>query len=79
MNNFTPEQLIAFHYNELSPAEQAQIADALASNWALQQKYEVITAATARLDKAIQKAPSQAVDSILGYSKNALLLSALEN
>jgi hypothetical protein len=79
MNNFTPEQLIAFHYNELPLAEQVQIADALASNWVLQQKYEVITAASTRLDRAVQKAPAQAVDHVLNYGKFALALTAMEN
>lgn len=79
MNNFTPEQLIAFHYNELPQAAQAEIAEALASNWALQQKYEVITAASARLDRALQKAPQQAVSNIMSYAHHALALSALEN
>lgn len=79
MNNFTPEQLVAFHYNELPEDVHAQIAEALAGNWVLQQKYEVITAAAARLDKAMQEAPSQAVDSVLGYARHVLALSALEN
>ncbi|HSR40314.1 MAG TPA: hypothetical protein VLL95_15495 [Phnomibacter sp.] len=79
MNNFTPEQLIAFHYNELPLAEQVQIADALASNWALQQKYEVITSATSRLDRAVQKAPAQAVANVVNYAKESLALSAMEN
>jgi hypothetical protein len=79
MNNFTPEQLIAFHYNELPLAEQLQLADALASNWALQQKYEVIAASTSRLDRAMQKAPAEAVANVVNYAREALALSALEN
>lgn len=79
MTNFTPEHLLAFHYHELTAAEESATAEAIADNWVLQQKYEVIMEAAQRLDKAMQKAPHQAVSNVLEYGKAVLNLSVAEN
>lgn len=67
MRNFTPEDLIAFHYNESSLTDTAAIAEALDSSWPLQEKYRVIQDAARSLDRAKIAPRHQSVEAILAY------------
>lgn len=68
MRNFTPEDLLEFHYNEL-PADQAkEMADELQNNWALREKLAVIREAAQRLDKSMEKPRKEVVSAILKYA-----------
>ncbi|MCU0395543.1 MAG: hypothetical protein MUF29_06515 [Chitinophagaceae bacterium] len=79
MTNFTPEQLIAFHYKDLPEAEMRLMAEALEGSWPLQEKYAVIREAAQRLDKAMAAAPQKAIDNVLHYGQAMLDLAAVEN
>jgi hypothetical protein len=71
MINFTPEDLLEYHYGEMPPSQAAMLEKVLEEDWALNQKRIVIAEAAARLDKSIY-APRQIVlDRIIDYaSKN---------
>lgn len=68
MNNFTPEDLLEYYYQETSTEKAALIAAALENNWALQQKYNVICEAAERLDTAFVAPRIQTIQSILDYA-----------
>jgi len=78
MRNFTPEDLIAFHYNESSLTDTVAIAEALESNWPLQEKYRVIQDAARSLDKAKIAPRRQAVAAILAYGMAEIDTATIE-
>lgn len=69
MSNFTPEELIAFHYGETSPIKSAEIAKALDENWALQEKYRVIKEASSLLDKGLKSPGWRSLRSVLDHAE----------
>lgn len=79
MTNFTPEQLILHHYNELPPAESLQVQEALDESWTLQEKYRVIKEAATTLDKALKQPRSATIDTILRYGNSIFSTANLEN
>ncbi len=68
MSNFTPEDLLEYFYQEASPEKTAAIEMALASQWTLQEKYNVITQAVERLDKSLKSPCWQSVQSVLDHA-----------
>lgn len=78
MRNFTPEDLIAFHYNESSLTDLPAVAEALDNHWPLQEKYRVIKESSRTLDKALTSPRRQSVEAILSYGVAAMDASALE-
>jgi hypothetical protein len=72
MSNFTPEQLISYHYNELTLAEREKMQESLASNWPLLEKYRVVEAAAKSLDKALTSPRRQTVQTILDYGMSVV-------
>ncbi|CAN5764198.1 hypothetical protein BH10BAC3_BH10BAC3_27840 [soil metagenome] len=68
MKEFSPEDLLEFHYNELSPEQSLELEQELKKNWPLRQKLEVIQEAAERLDKSIEKPRPQVLNSILQYA-----------
>jgi hypothetical protein len=78
MRNFTPEDLIAFHYNESSLIDTPAIAEALDNSWPLQEKYRVIQDAARSLDRAKMAPRRQSVESILAYGMAALDTANIE-
>ena len=70
MNNFTPEDMIRFLYNEMNAEEKSALQLALESDWTLREKFEVLKQAVLSLD-TIQYSPRpQAVYAILQYAEN---------
>lgn len=68
MINFTPEDLLEYHYGEMEPSHAEMLEKVLEEDWALNQKRIVIAEAAARLDKSMY-APRQVVlDRILDYA-----------
>lgn len=68
MNVFTTDDLLEFYYQESSPEKASRILIALKSDWALQQKFDVICSATDRLDKSFCKPRPQSVQRIVDYA-----------
>ena len=78
MDNFTPEHLIAYHYNELTLAERERMQEALESNWPLMEKYRVLQEATRTLDKAKTSPRHQVVQTIIDYGMAEQNIPTLE-
>ena len=72
MDNFTPEDLLQYLYNETSPAKSAEIKAALESDWSLREKFEVITSAQKRLETLKMSPSQQTIDTILNYAEKAV-------
>lgn len=68
MINFTPEDLLEYHYGEMEASNAKMLEKVLEEDWALNQKRIVIAEAAARLDKSMN-APRQVVlDRIMDYA-----------
>ena len=68
MNNFTqftPEDMIRFLYNEMSEEETKAMRQALESDWALKEKFEVLKAAKEHLNGILFSPRTQAIEAIL--------------
>lgn len=49
--NFTPEDLVQYLYKETTHEQNIAIENAMAADWTLREKFEVIKKAHARLEK----------------------------
>lgn len=68
MHNFTPEDLLEFHYGELEAGNAMQMEQALKEDWTLREKMAVIREATQRLDKSMYSPREAVVSRILSYA-----------
>ena len=68
MHSFTQEDLILHLYKEVSADQSILLNDALATDWALREKYEVMAAAVSDLEKLSLSPRIVAVDKILKYA-----------
>ena len=68
MHRFTQEDLILHLYKEISADQSILLNEALASDWALREKFEVIAAAVNDLEKLSLSPRKVAVDKILEYA-----------
>ena len=68
MKNFTPEDLLEFHYQELTAEQSIELQEELTQNWALRQKLDVIREAGIRLDKSMESPRIEAIKRILAYA-----------
>lgn len=68
MTNFTPEDLLEYFYQETSPKKTSVIQSALETEWALQQKYNVIMQAAEKLDKSLICPRKQSVNAIIEHA-----------
>jgi hypothetical protein len=68
MNNFTPEDMIRFLYNEMNAEETAAIQLALESDWTLREKFEVLKAAKEDLNKVQFSPRPDAINAILMHA-----------
>jgi hypothetical protein len=72
MSIFTPEDLILFLYQETSPSETTSIRDALANDWALQQKCNVIETSVNQLPTELYAPRAEAVLHVLNYARETM-------
>jgi hypothetical protein len=69
MDNFTPEDLVEYQYNETSPEKSAAIKLALQSDASLKEMYDIIVSAQKKLEP-FQLSPSdETVNNILLHGK----------
>ena len=68
MNNFTPEDMIRFLYNEMSAAEALSLKQALETDWTLREKFEVLKQAMTNLDTLHYSPRPQTIHAILQYA-----------
>ena len=71
MHGFTEEDLILYLYKEISAEKSMLLEEALATDWALKEKYEVIAASVNDLDKLTLSPRKEAVNTILQYASSA--------
>jgi hypothetical protein len=69
MPNFTPEDLLLYEAGELSEEQSATLAEELKINWALREKFMVLTEAIKRINSIKLDSPRrQTVQSIMRYA-----------
>jgi hypothetical protein len=75
MYNFTPEDLLQYHYQELGHEEMARLEEALQNDWALNEKLSVIKDASMRLNKSFYSPREQTVRRILNYAMETTVIT----
>ena len=68
MHNFTPEDLLEFHYGDLDDRNAMLLEQALKEDWTLREKMAVIREASNRLDKSFYAPREAVVNRILSYA-----------
>ncbi|MGV3657392.1 MAG: hypothetical protein ACO1NX_05540 [Chitinophagaceae bacterium] len=68
MNNYTPEDLLLYLYNETSAEATAAIEKALESDWTLREKLAVLKASRKRLDTLVESPRTEVVLNIMRYA-----------
>lgn len=71
-HNFTPEDLLQYLYKETTPEENKAIENAMAEDWTLKEKFEVIKKAAQRLTKFTFSPRTESVLNILKYANKEL-------
>jgi anti-sigma factor RsiW len=69
MNNFTPEDLLLYLYNETSDEQTAAIEAALKTDWTLREKLAVLKTSMQRLDKLTESPRTEVVLNVLNYAR----------
>jgi hypothetical protein len=69
---FTPEDLILFVYQETSPENTTAIQHALASDWALQEKFQVIQSSVEELNTELYSPREETISNILNYARETM-------
>jgi hypothetical protein len=69
MNNYTPEDLLLYLYNEASEEQTVAIKNALESDWTLREKLAVLKDSMKRLDTVMESPRSNVVLNILNYAR----------
>ena len=68
MYNFTPEDLLQYHYGELDAELVPMLEKALAEDWTLKEKYSVLQEASRRLDKSMYSPRKEVIDRVMAYA-----------
>jgi hypothetical protein len=71
MNHITTEDMIRFLYNEMTPEETRLVNEALATDWTLKEKYEMLKASKNDLDSIHLSPRKSSINSILQYAELA--------
>lgn len=69
MNNFTPEDLLLYLYNETTPEQSAAIKAALKKDWTLREKFKVLKTSVERLEKITESPRTEVVLNVLNYAR----------
>lgn len=72
MSIFTPEDLILYLYQETSPEKTAAIQDALANDWALQEKFKVIQTSVEQMNTELYAPRTESVLNVLNYARETM-------
>lgn len=73
MYNFTMEDLLQFIYKETSPQKTAEITAALASDWSLREKMNILSAAHTELNTVKLMSPrKQTLENIFNYAEKSI-------
>jgi hypothetical protein len=66
---FTPEDLLRYLYKETSPEMNASIEAALAEDWTLREKLEVLKDSARNLDRIVESPRTEVIMNILQYAR----------
>ena len=73
MYNFTMEDLLQFIYKETSPQKTSEIIAALASDWSLREKMNILSAAHTELNAVKLISPrKQTLENIFSYAEKSI-------
>lgn len=73
---FTPEELVRYLYNDISPEKAAAIDAALQRDWTLREKIEVLKASSDRLDRIIESPRPEVILKVLSYARETAVETA---
>ena len=73
---FTPEDLILYLYQETSPDQTAAIKNALASDWALKQKFDVLASSVKRLPQELHTPRAETILNVLNYARETMTVDS---
>ena len=68
MHNFTPEDLLEYHYGEMPANRAIELEQAIQSDWSLREKLKVIEEASSRLDKSMYAPREETLQKIMAYA-----------
>lgn len=72
MHAFTSDDLLLYLYGETTPEQNAQIKQALETDWSLQEKFALLQEAHNELN-SIKLSPSKAsIDAIMAYAEKSV-------
>ena len=66
---FTPEDLVRYLYNDITPDKAAAIDAALQEDWTLREKLEVLKASATNLDKVVASPRPEVILRVLNYAR----------
>jgi anti-sigma-K factor RskA len=69
MNNFTPEDMLRYLYNEMNAEEQSALIRAMENDWNLREEFENFKQDLSNLDTLQYSPRPKAVQSILEYAE----------
>lgn len=69
MNNFTPEDLLLYLYNEMEDSQKLEVEKALQKDWTLREKLSVLKTSMQRLDKLIETPRTEVVLNVLHHAQ----------
>jgi hypothetical protein len=72
MSIFTPEDLILYLYQETSPEKTAAIQQAIANDWALQEKFNVIKTSVEEFTTEMYAPRTETVLNVLNYARETM-------
>ncbi len=73
MYNFTPEDLLQYHYNELTAEESKLLEASVQDDWVLREKLSVIREAAQRLNKSLYSPRQEAINEIMQYARKTFV------
>lgn len=69
---YTPEDLLQYLYKETSQQESAAIEAALAEDWTLREKFEVLLASVKSLDSILESPREEVITKVLNYAQKTM-------
>ena len=66
---FTPEDLLRYLYNEISPEKKMAIEAALLEDWTLREKLEVLQDSAGNLEKITESPRAEVILRVLNYAR----------
>jgi len=73
---FTPEDLVRYLYQDISPEKAAAIEAALEEDWTLREKLEVLKASYHNLDKICESPRPEVILRVLNYARETAIEAA---